>query len=667
MSDFDSFSGKPLGTGQVTGPGALRDTELMSLLSNYKRSVASNYRAITSEDISEMLPAGKLMVSPKIDGELWYLVIDEGEPALVSPRGRVICGDVPLLSEIRESLTADGGAANEQPQVFISFASKDEARASEVVKTLEKSGIRAWYSPRDMSSSGDQFEKQLLDRIQTTRGILILLSVHASESIYVPVEVAKAVEARKKIFVLCLDSSRPEGVLEFYLSHIQWADGAGDKFEGALERMAEEIKQSMRQEQTVLAGELFVAKKDDRPRVGDLASLLAAGKSAAVESLGFCAFDLVAGGDEEGKMPLDKYADRLAVIQRLCKDGKRTRAVTTEMITEQDRAKELFGEWVEGGKAEGIVVRSSDNRIYKIKPAISVDAAVIAYTERSEDAGQVRSLLLALIRNDGRFQIIGSCGNLGEDANRTELMKTLKENGVPSNYRHVSGSGAMYRFVRPELVVEIRLNDVQSSNAAGGPIERMVLEHGEEGWRAVRRMPGVSMIHPVMVRTRSDKQVNDVDVRAAQLDDRCFVTDLEKQAEQTQLPASSILRREVYTKTAKDVMAVRKLLIWKTNKEEEDPSFPAYVVHWTDYSPGRKDPLKREVRLAPTDEIAEQIAAGMLEANIKKGWEPVEGATSTSAAGASKKKAAAEKTPGKKSAKKKTAKKKTVKKKAAKK
>ena len=85
MSDFDSFSGKPLGTGQVTGPGALRDTELMSLLSNYKRSVASNYRAITSEDISEMLPAGKLMVSPKIDGELWYLGDPPGEkkPSMV--------------------------------------------------------------------------------------------------------------------------------------------------------------------------------------------------------------------------------------------------------------------------------------------------------------------------------------------------------------------------------------------------------------------------------------------------------------------------------------------------------------------------------------------------------------------------------------------------------
>ena len=83
-------------------------------------------------------------------------------------------------------------------------------------------------------------------------------------------------------------------------------------------------------------------------------------------------------------------------------------------------------------------------------------------------------------------------------------------------------------------------------------------------------------------------------------------------------PKSS--RREA----TKEVMAVRKLLVWKTNKDEEDPSFPAFVVHWSDFSPGRKDPLKREVRLAPTKEQAEVIASGIIEANIKKGWELVE-------------------------------------------
>ena len=63
------------------------------------------------------------------------------------------------------------------------------------------------------------------------------------------------------------------------------------------------------------------------------------------------------------------------------------------------------------------------------------------------------------------------------------------------------------------------------------------------------------------------------------------------------------------------------MLVWKTGKETTDPDFPAYVVHWTDYSQGRKNPLKREVRLAPNEKIAKAIGADMIEAKIKKGWE----------------------------------------------
>jgi hypothetical protein len=76
----------------------------------------------------------------------------------------------------------------------------------------------------------------------------------------------------------------------------------------------------------------------------------------------------------------------------------------------------------------------------------------------------------------------------------------------------------------------------------------------------------------------------------------------------------------VWTKDNKGQKAVQKLLVWKTGKETKDLNFPAYVVHWTDYSPGRKDPLKKEVRLAPDEKMAKNIGAKMIEKKIKKGW-----------------------------------------------
>ena len=62
---------------------------------------------------------------------------------------------------------------------------------------------------------------------------------------------------------------------------------------------------------------------------------------------------------------------------------------------------------------------------------------------------------------------------------------------------------------------------------------------------------------------------------------------------------------------------------WKTNKEEASDEYPAYVVHWTDYSPGRKQPLQRTVKVAPDEKTAEEIAEALIAKNVKKGWQEV--------------------------------------------
>jgi hypothetical protein len=84
------------------------------------------------------------------------------------------------------------------------------------------------------------------------------------------------------------------------------------------------------------------------------------------------------------------------------------------------------------------------------------------------------------------------------------------------------------------------------------------------------------------------------------------------------LGTSQVIRRQVWTKEGSGKVDVRKLLLWKTNKESAD--YPAYVVHWTDFSATRKSPLEREVRLAPNEKEAMKIADLMITENIKKGW-----------------------------------------------
>ena len=193
---------------------------------------------------------------------------------------------------------------------------------------------------------------------------------------------------------------------------------------------------------------------------------------------------------------------------------------------------------------------------------------------------------------------------------------------MDSAYRYASSSGALYRFVKPQVVIEITVTDMQVEDSSGRNIERMVLDYEPgAGWKATRPMAGISILFPRFVRVRDDKSVNPVDIRASQVLERVQLEDLDERVEQVLLPRSKVLRREVWAKTTKGVQAVRKLLVWSTNKES-DGAFPAFVVHWTDYSPGRKEPLQRKVRLAPTLTLANEFADDLVTSNIKRGWDP---------------------------------------------
>lgn len=368
----------------------------------------------------------------------------------------------------------------------------------------------------------------------------------------------------------------------------------------------------------VFPGELFALRKNGRPRHGDLAAAISAGE---VDRIGFTAFDVI-DPEHPDDGSLSGYAARLDVMRDVLSGGKRLRAVTTEEVGQADGVARLYREWVEAEKAEGLVVRAQGG-IYKVKPVVDVDAVVVGYTLRGPDPDQARSLLLAVFREAGQVQILGSCGNLGTDDDRRALAARLRALDTESAYRHASSDGALYQFVRPEVVVAVRVNDIQAEGSEGDPVPRMVLTWSGSTWVAVQKLPGVSLIGPILSRVRDDKTADVHDAGVDQVTDRVLLPELGRHAEAAVLPASEVIRREAYSKVAAGVVSVRKLLVWKTNKEALDPRYPAYVVHWTDYSPGRKDPLKRTVRLAPTAAIANDLADELAADGAKRGWERV--------------------------------------------
>ena len=272
------------------------------------------------------------------------------------------------------------------------------------------------------------------------------------------------------------------------------------------------------------------------------------------------------------------------------------------------------------------MVRSDSAGIFKVKPRHTLDAAVIGFTESTDDrTGMMHDLLLAIVRNDGAMHVLCRVGGGFTDDQRREMLSDLKDMVVTSEYAEVNSDHVAYQMVRPEWVVEISCLDMISQTTRGAPVNRMALNwnEAESRYEVIRRLPLVSVISPQFIRIRDDKTVNPQDVRIGQISTVVDVPMSDRDATQMTLPKSEVLRREVYTKQLKGETMVRKFMLWKTNKQNESDEFPAFVLHYTDFSPNRKVPLAREVRVSNSKAQIEAFWVAFKEQYIKKGWGPV--------------------------------------------
>jgi hypothetical protein len=171
-------------------------------------------------------------------------------------------------------------------------------------------------------------------------------------------------------------------------------------------------------------------------------------------------------------------------------------------------------------------------------------------------------------------------------------------------------------------VVEISVIDLISQSTRGAPINRMVLDWNAEAGRyqVLRRLPLVAPISPQFIRRREDKRICPQDLRLQQVADIVEIPMIDRDARQLNLSSSQLLRREVYTKQLKGQLMVRKLVMWQTNKERESEDFPAYVIHFTDFSPNRKSPLERDVRVSNSRDQIGHLWDELAAANVKQGW-----------------------------------------------
>lgn len=383
--------------------------------------------------------------------------------------------------------------------------------------------------------------------------------------------------------------------------------------------LLEKARELLPKGQLLLAGELY-ATGSDRSRVYAVTSALGSQPDAPVDQLAYGAFDLLSrDGDSWTALSYGTTQEELAKllppiegpIHHIAQEEADVAAIST-----------LFNKQVVDGGQEGLVVLSDPTHtIYKIKQRHDIDAAIIGYTERPDEPGAVRVLLTALMRPDGSFQVLAKVGGGIEDDLRRELYRTLSPLAVDSQYMETDRNHTLFTMVRPRHVVQIGFHDLLTETSDGKPQLKANLHFDPDtGYQVQVPERFVSLIFPTFRKLRDDKEIDPDDLRLTQLQDFVDLDNLQAPARPMEMAASEILQRDVYVKVTKGLKAVRKFVSWKTNKDDLDASYPPYAFCYVDYSPGRASPLKRNVRIAQSEDGIRAIHQSYLDNEVKRGW-----------------------------------------------
>lgn len=371
----------------------------------------------------------------------------------------------------------------------------------------------------------------------------------------------------------------------------------------------------------VLGGELYLKDEPSQAqRVQQVVRILRSPESEKqLERIGLAVFDVIEHEGEE----IDSTPAVYKLLDKWFKGGKKAHSAEYIIADTSDEVMEAFTEWVIGEGSEGLVVRHDRAGWFKLKVRHNLDAAIIGFSEGTNDRkGMLHDLLVAVVRDDGTFHELGRVGGGFTEEGRKELAGMLRRRIVPSDYVAVNNDYVAYEMIHPGPVIELSCLDLIPERARGGPVNRMVLEWNGKRYAALQRMPIVSMISPQFVRLRDDKEASVEDVNIRQISDLVPVPDVERPAIEAKSTPSKLIRREVYTKTMKGNKMVRKLLLWKTNKEDEG-QFPPYVVYLTDFSPNRENALERDIKIAHTEKKAKEQFDQLAKKKFVGGWEKV--------------------------------------------
>lgn len=251
----------------------------------------------------------------------------------------------------------------------------------------------------------------------------------------------------------------------------------------------------------ILMAELYAIDQDGKPKSYMTASnILKKPEGGQDQRIRLAVFDIhsIDGKQYEN----EKLEDKLALITQIFSEGKYVHPIPYK----RGGIAEAEEQWktVPENHYEGLVVHMG-GKIFKVKPIMSYDMAIVAVEKSSKVPDRIGALLAAFIDKDGYWRLSGAIGGGMNDHERAEFFKWAERNKVSEDEERI--------WVNPmaePMIVEVTAYEVNLK-------EKPALKFADGKWTQVeQRMSGV-LRFPQLVRLRDDKEPKYPDVRPEQL------------------------------------------------------------------------------------------------------------------------------------------------------
>lgn len=152
-------------------------------------------------------------------------------------------------------------------QIFISHSSKNAEEAEKICALLERNGEKCFIAPRDIHS-GKEYAEELIDGIDSSTAMILLMSEDANQSPHVLREVERAVSKSIPILVYKLEEVSLSKSMEYFLMTHQWVSANANENSVDILRFVKGLKEQKDSAQKDDENRESVPKKQESQMAG---------------------------------------------------------------------------------------------------------------------------------------------------------------------------------------------------------------------------------------------------------------------------------------------------------------------------------------------------------------------------------------------------------------